>query len=692
MLRARALLVLAVSLLVPAVLALPPSTRSSDDVCSSAPDRSWDGGGDGSSWLDTLNWDPNGLPQPGEHVCIEGLGAPTIFLSQGIQTVARLQSAKPLTIDGATLELTDVAHESLMLDLTLTGSGTLAGPAAVRLQGGITWAGGTMTGAGTAIVDPGGILTIEAPGGVELRGGRTLVMDGEAFWNEGTIHSGEGASIVSTSTFLVPGEGALAWLFDLGGARPRLHVVGPGFFAKGEGTGTATIEAELDNDGLVLSGSGTLAFTGGDGAGSASGRFFGSSPGEVALRDGGFDLDQGADFAGRVAVDGSAVVNVNASIPADRDFSSNGRFRLADDAVLQGSGTLTAHVPSEWTGGHMAGGTTVIAPDGSLTMDAGPGGYLHFHGHTLRVAGTATWESGGIRSGQGALLEVLGTLTIAGDDILSFDYGGAQARLHVAPGGTLRKSGGTGTTTIVAVSDNDGTVDVERGTFALETFTNTGVLRGTGTISIPGAVVSSGEVAPGASPGVLTIDGDYVQAPSGRLRIEIAGEDLGSEYDQLTTLGAVTLDGTLTIETVKGFDPPLGSAFDIVTGGRTGEFAGVEGAVLPSGLVYRPHYEPDKVRLVVEEPGQPPPPPPPPPPVPPPPQPPPRRVCRVPNVVGKPLRRAKLLVRRAGCRIGAVRRARSRRRAGRVVSQRPTAGRRVPLRTRVSLVVSAGRS
>jgi hypothetical protein len=94
-------------------------------------------------------------------------------------------------------------------------------------------------------------------------------------------------------------------------------------------------------------------------------------------------------------------------------------------------------------------------------------------------------------------------------------------------------------------------------------------------------------------------------------------------------------------------------------------------------------------------------PPPPPPPRPPPPPPPPPLVpgppsaaprCVVPNVRNRTLVAARRAIAARRCRVGRVRRARSTRvRRGRVVSQRPRAGSRVRLRSRVDLVVSRGR-
>jgi plastocyanin len=76
---------------------------------------------------------------------------------------------------------------------------------------------------------------------------------------------------------------------------------------------------------------------------------------------------------------------------------------------------------------------------------------------------------------------------------------------------------------------------------------------------------------------------------------------------------------------------------------------------------------------------------------PPPPPPPPRAKCKVPKVVGRMLPAARRAIVRSRCRVGRVRRARSAKARGRVLSQRPRAGVTRPRGTRVHLVVSSGR-
>ena len=77
-------------------------------------------------------------------------------------------------------------------------------------------------------------------------------------------------------------------------------------------------------------------------------------------------------------------------------------------------------------------------------------------------------------------------------------------------------------------------------------------------------VFNSGNVAPGNSPGLLTITGDYAQTSSGVLDIEIGGTTPGTQYDVLDVNGIATLGGTLDVTLLNSFDPPVGSSYVIL--------------------------------------------------------------------------------------------------------------------------------
>jgi hypothetical protein len=80
----------------------------------------------------------------------------------------------------------------------------------------------------------------------------------------------------------------------------------------------------------------------------------------------------------------------------------------------------------------------------------------------------------------------------------------------------------------------------------------------------------------GASPGTLTINGDYTQGAAGVLNIELGGTTQGVNYDLLQVTGTANLGGTLNVSLFGGFTGTAGDLFDVITyGSRTGNFATV---------------------------------------------------------------------------------------------------------------------
>jgi len=108
-------------------------------------------------------------------------------------------------------------------------------------------------------------------------------------------------------------------------------------------------------------------------------------------------------------------------------------------------------------------------------------------------------------------------------------------------------------------------------------------------------------VAPGTSPGRLSVDGDYLQSAEGSLEAEVAGAAAGTGYDQLSVSGAASLGGTLNIVTAAGFSPPFGSVYDVLVAGTlSGGFDAIAGAELADrayGVVQDPAA--GRVRLSV---------------------------------------------------------------------------------------------
>ena len=94
---------------------------------------------------------------------------------------------------------------------------------------------------------------------------------------------------------------------------------------------------------------------------------------------------------------------------------------------------------------------------------------------------------------------------------------------------------------------------------------------------------AGGTIAPGNSPGVLTVSGNLNNTSGGTIAIEIEGTDGAGEsqgHDQIQVTGSSTLDGTLSITTGAYADPTARAARDTFTliasaGGRTGTFGTV---------------------------------------------------------------------------------------------------------------------
>lgn len=123
------------------------------------------------------------------------------------------------------------------------------------------------------------------------------------------------------------------------------------------------------------------------------------------------------------------------------------------------------------------------------------------------------------------------------------------------------------------------------------------------------AVVLFGVPYLSADPGVITVDGDYTQGPNGTLDIEIvgtAGAGKVGGHDQLAATKTASLDGTLKMQNVGGFDPAVGSSdgvngdeFIIITApdGVSGTFSQLIGNHMGSGKFYEVVYNVGDVTL-----------------------------------------------------------------------------------------------
>jgi hypothetical protein len=299
------------------------------------------------------------------------------------------------------------------------------------------------------------------------------------------------------------------------------------------------------------------------------------------------DIGVGAGTTGTLTVDGSAsAASANTGLfsvwgsaagQATVTFSNGatGTFGIINMAVDNQAGT-SANVLVQ-TGAHLNTGTISMA-----TFSAPISATLNVQGagSTVTQFGLSSVDVGHSAAGNAAIN--IGT-TASG---AVFTTGAGSTTISKT--GTVTVGSTTSTGALVAngdVSVFGGTLQVASGSVVsiaagkTMTISNTGKVKGSGTIT--GSVVNHvGTVAPGLSPGSLSINGNYTQNALGILEIEIASL---TSFDRLLVNGTASLGGTLAVS--LSYSPTYGSTFDILDWTtRSGTFATLQLPALSGGL------------------------------------------------------------------------------------------------------------
>jgi hypothetical protein len=133
--------------------------------------------------------------------------------------------------------------------------------------------------------------------------------------------------------------------------------------------------------------------------------------------------------------------------------------------------------------------------------------------------------------------------------------------------------------------DNSGIFNVGNTTFndCSAGLTNSGTLAGNSTVT--GNLTNAGILAPGNSPGLYTVTGNYSATATATHNFEIEGTTF-AEYDRLDVTGTATLGGVLNVSLGGGYTPSGAYDLPIITASSiTGTFSSVN---LPVGytIVY----------------------------------------------------------------------------------------------------------
>jgi hypothetical protein len=485
-------------------------------------------------------------------------------------TVTNLGSA--VMISGPST-VADLESNSVTVSTLTISAGTLLGVGDVAVGAMLAWTGGTMGDSGS--------ITILAGATLSLAGTASRVLDtrtvnnlGMAVWTNGGSLSLLNAAVVnnlSGASFSIQVDQTL---FASAGGGTFNNQAGA-TLQKTNSSGLMTVNAQLNNNGTVDVQSGNLRLAGG---GTSDGTFtvaamatltFGggthsltrnsniSGAGAMAFAGGTVEEDGtyaisgstsftggSAYFPGTVTNLGSAVMISGPSTVADLESNSVSTSTLSISAGgLFGVGDLAVSTMLTWTGGTMADtGSTSILPGATLNLTGT--GSRTLDERTLNNGGIATWiDAGSFTASNGAVINNLqgGTFQLQANQT---SFGGTGAFNNQA-GATFQKTQSTGATTMNLPFNNDGTVDLQSGTF---------ILAGGGT--------SSGNFMVTA-PASLTFG-------AGTHRL-LPGSSISGTGDVSFTAGSADFDGSYAI---GGSTSVTGSSTQVTfyNGGSTGAF------------------------------------------------------------------------------------------------------------------------
>lgn len=178
---------------------------------------------------------------------------------------------------------------------------------------------------------------------------------------------------------------------------------------------------------------------------------------------------------------------------------------------------------------------------------------------------TGSFVNTGAYTNMGTFQNVLGTVTNIGTFTTFGRFGNEEGtirnlqRFELIGGGRLEGSG--------SFQQVSGTLKLIDGRIDQDTLTvNGGRVEGFGSITADVTVADGATVAPGASPGLLTVNGGIDFLSGAILAAELGGLTAGTEYDQLDVYGTATFAAGAVIQVSfwDGFTAAAGNIFDIV--------------------------------------------------------------------------------------------------------------------------------
>jgi fibronectin-binding autotransporter adhesin len=567
----------------------------------------------GGNWFDSINWS-NGVPGSSDVAYITNNGTYTVYAATG--TV----STTVINIGGGTGVQTFIYGTSAG-KLFITNS-------SVRANGVLA-----ITNAGIY-----GALSVQAGGELQLNGlSGNLQLYNFAITNQGTVTCSNGSLsiggnnseityITNSGLWKITGNGSMNY-----GGGGRSFFLNTGTLQKSINSGTTTIGMDLINfpSGSVSVLAGTLQLSAFQ-TNTLGGSFSATSPG--TLNFAGTSLEAGAAISGTGLVQlfgGTLLLRTN-NLPGLK--LSGGQIYIIGTTTFQQAGAITNLTlnGSNLRGTNRVAGTLTcnsgnlldeltVQPGGQLLL-ASPGG-TQLYSLNLVNQGTVIWSAGGLSVGStsGTVVSNAGTWIITGDNAMSHGGGNPASFLNY---GTVHKTAGTGASSFGGLSfsnQTSGIVEVDTGTIQMPTgYTNAAgtLLLNGGTFNAGGGfntfgmtggsligngtngsicAFDGGTVSPGQSPGFIRFNNGLTLGSNATLVVEGTGTTPGTQYDQLSVVGTVTIsNAALQVTSLPSVAP--GTTFVIIANDAAdpvlGKFNGLaeNASISVSGQPFRIHY------------------------------------------------------------------------------------------------------
>ena len=414
---------------------------------------------------------------------------------------------------------------------TFTGGDGSAGSKAV-VNGNTTWVTGYL--AGNWEVSAGRTLTLASGNYKNTQG--SVVNKGNIAAQD-TLYMQYGSTLANMAVYDLQGDVGVQNGYAGG------NFVNSGTLRKSTGAGSSSIGSSIafSNTGVIEARTGTITFDGGSATFYAGTQFAGA--GQVAVTN-------HATFIGAYTTSGNLTLSGGTLTGGDGSAGSK--------AVINGD--------TRWTSGTMVGAWEVAT---GRTLAVVPGSGTALIGSLVNQG--AVLATDGLGFQYGGTLNNTGTYTLQGDVGLYNSYAGG----NFVNTGLLVKSAGTGTSNVSSIAFSNavgGVVDVQTGTIQLPNdFVNQGTLKGLGAYAT-NTLTNAGHVAPGASPGTLTVTANFVQLAGGVLDTEL--QDL-AHTDLLAINGNAVLGGTLALACYSHCTFAIGDQIVVLdaTGTLSGSFA-----------------------------------------------------------------------------------------------------------------------